>query len=501
MWVKTDDFDKQLKKLQRVVQPILFRYVIIQYNHADVKKEIKNFLQATFPDRTLIPIKIRETDYFQLLAKTDSIQEGFVVIEDYEYLINDEVFAKGFNQRRDRLSAKNIAYICLMPNDDNLLKKCRELIPDWWSFRSILLKFEVKFLRDSVENESFKYLEISSLGGLDFATKKDELDWLEEKISSLPETEINLRLELLQKSADIASDLELHEKLLFFCKEMECLANAINLRQTNPLNYARIQNSFAAYFGLIGYYEKALSYVNTALDLALIEGNDSIIASYQNNIAKFYSNLGSYEKAKEYLEKAKTLDEKKLGLEHPTTIDRYSNLAIVYAALGNYQKAKEILDKVIISTKKNLNFDSQKMNIFNSVLALVLKGLGDYEKAKEILEKVKLFDEKNFGLTHPKTINTYSNLALILKDLGDYNYAKELLKKAILADETNFGTDNPTTATHYANLGLVNAASKNYKEARELLQTAYKVFFNSLGENHIHTKTTKEYLEELKDSP
>ncbi|MEA5257384.1 tetratricopeptide repeat protein [Arcicella aquatica] len=455
MWVKTDDFDKQLKKLQRVVQPALFRYVIIQYNHADIKKEIIQFLQANFSDRALLSIKIRETDYFQLLDKTDAIQEGFVVIEDYEYLINDEAFAMGFNQRRDRLSAKNIAYICLMPNDDKLLKKCRELIPDWWSFRSILLKFEVKFLSNTTENEAFKSLEISTLGGLDFAAKKDELDWLEEKILSLSDTEINLKLELLQKASHIAYYLQLIDKLFLFNESMSQLAEKIDLQRNSSLQFAKIQNSYGRYFKLKGDFSQARNKYKLALDLATKANNKYAIAEYQNNLALVLQNLGDYEGAKKLLEKAVISAEKTFGESHPNTAVGYSNLASV------------------------------------------LQDLGDYEGAKGLLEKALISDEKNFGVSHPMTAVRYSSLATVLQDLGDYEGAKKLLEKAVISDEKNFGESHPTTASTKWNLAAVLIDLKLFDEALPLLEQAYTTFENLLGIEHRDTKNCKGWLDLL----
>ena len=90
-----------------------------------------------------------------------------------------------------------------------------------------------------------------------------------------------------------------------------------------------------------------------------------IAASY-NNIGVVYRHQGNYNKALEYLNKALDIRVKVLGLEHSKTAISYRNIGKIYEYQGAYTQA--------------LEYQNKALKIFEKILGK------EHEQTKEIIE-------------------------------------------------------------------------------------------------------------------
>lgn len=156
----------------------LFRFIIIQQNHIAVYYEVKEILAKKYPQRLILYINILLENY-QTLTEKIFTHQGFVIIENFEALVNNPAFANGFNQRRDRLTQLPIQLICFLPEGKEYLRDCAEKIKDLWSVRDLILELNL------LGEVSLSQIETMKLETFSFEETFLELNRLTERINEL----------------------------------------------------------------------------------------------------------------------------------------------------------------------------------------------------------------------------------------------------------------------------------------------------------------------------
>ncbi|MET3125521.1 tetratricopeptide (TPR) repeat protein [Arcicella rosea] len=491
----------EFELLIRATRHELFHFIIVQYQHLDLVRTVKNDLKAKYPERPFAEFNLENINPETFIHSILACKTGFVFIEKFELFFQEDLqaLAIGYNQRRDLFSTLPIQLIVFVPFGGDTLLHFQKTMPDFYSILNLSISLKSENLpaenlqsRIPFDNTNNDYDNIEDA--------KKEIERIEKRLTTLediPENAsliYNLTIKLARAhrfNADYVKSKTLYEQLL-----------SVLVKQNNPdleNVIIHIQNDLATLLQELGELNEAKTLLEKILRFDErrfgLEHPNTIIT--YSNLASTYKDLGDLEKAKTLSKKVLSLAEKHFGKNHSTTAIANSNLALVIKDLGDIQEAKKLLKRTLFSNEINFGKSHVNTAVSYSNLALVHIDLKEYEEAKILLNKALAINEKNFGVVHPSTAICYANLATVYANLGDYKTAKDLFEKALFSDISTFGENNPTVAIRCSNLGIVLMYLGDNERAKELLEKAYKIKLDFFGQEHPYTQADKSNLDFL----
>ncbi|HIP30850.1 MAG TPA: tetratricopeptide repeat protein, partial [Sulfurospirillum arcachonense] len=256
---------KNKQILKKLITVNNFRFLVILYYNSNQILEIKNYIKNEYLEVNTQNLALVNKN--TILKKIKAFNNGFIFIDDLNEVLDDSELSALFNQRRDTLAKLDINFITFYPYslEDELYKKASKMIPDFWEFRSPLVRLEISETTKinhneiSVNSQSSSY---SSLGGFNTKDKKKEISRLE-------------------KLVDLGKDT----------------LDRLDLNRIEQLG--KLYNEVGEYAKALPLYEKAL----TTHQNILGEEHPSTATSY-NNLAALYESMGEYAKALPLYEKA-----------------------------------------------------------------------------------------------------------------------------------------------------------------------------------------------------
>lgn len=195
-----------------------------------------------------------------------------------------------------------------------------------------------------------------------------------------------------------------------------------------------------------GKYGESASAYRTALNLRPAD------VKIMGNLGLSLEREGHYQEAEPLLRRALAIDEKALGLDHPTVGMRLNNLATLLLDKGDYAEAEILCRRALTIAETTLGPDHPTVAIRLGNLAASLKAKGDYVGAEPLYRRALAIDEKALGPDHPAVAEDLNNLAGLFYVKGDYAAAEALYRRALAIDEKALGADHPTTQTILFNL-------------------------------------------------
>lgn len=133
---------EQLALLRRAVRaPEVFGFIIVAHNHATAIEKVERDLCQHWPERPLLRLQAQKEDYYSLIRRIEQHQ-GFVLLEDFDYLAQNPDLYIGFNQRRDYLSTLPVQLIAFVFDDEDHLnmETCKDHLRDLWSIRNLVVE-------------------------------------------------------------------------------------------------------------------------------------------------------------------------------------------------------------------------------------------------------------------------------------------------------------------------------------------------------------------------
>lgn len=485
MLIKPEAYHQNINRLIRATREKLFRFIIIQYSHHDVIDDIRKTLKAQYPERKVNTIRTKMKSFSSLIDKVFEEGNDFILIPDFEYAINRKEIYLGFNQRRDKIAELPISLIAFVPVGNEYIRTIQEKIPDFWSFRTMVLNMPIEFPKKLEDKSEFTQIQ-STVDSTSFNAEEEqlELDRLLARIDTLPDKEHSLKINLMIQAAEICDTLGFYEM------GQETIENAHQLCLNNNINnknrdiFAQVISKKATFLKYLGDYKRSVSFAKQALDIARKIKDNKRVVIYSSNLALVYSDLGENEKSRDLLEQALKLGLANFGENHPNVAISRSNLGTVYSDMGEYEKALDLLKQALKSDLTNFGENHPKVAVRQSNLANLYRNLGEYKKAQDLLEQALKSNLANFGEKHPKVAVSQSNLANVYSELGEYEKARDLLEQALKSDLANFGEKHPTVAVCQSNLANVYRNLGEYEKARDLLEQALQSGLANFGENH-----------------
>lgn len=171
--------------------------------------------------------------------------------------------------------------------------------------------------------------------------------------------------------------------------------------------------------------------------------------------------------------------------------------AEVHFELANYKEAEKLsgegLKIVEALGDKGKRGVAQALNLLGVLqheIGNARQAIGYHEQALSIVKEV-------YGKKHPHVATTLNNIGLAWYDLGEPKKAIEYYEQALSIDKAVYGDRHPNVARDLNNIGSAWYALSDLQRAKEYFQQAYGIFREFYGDEHPHTKTVKEWLNQL----
>jgi tetratricopeptide (TPR) repeat protein len=237
-------------------------------------------------------------------------------------------------------------------------------------------------------------------------------------------------------------------------------------------------------------YGPARRYFEERLALAERGGDESDITRALNDLAELLRITGRFPEAEPLFRRALTIDENKLGPEHPDVAVRLNNLAQILKDSNDLAAAELLFRRALEVGEKSLGSEHPHVATYLNNLAGLLQDTNRLAEAEPLMRRALAIDEKSYGPEHPKVAIRFNNLAQMLQATNRLAEAEPLMRRALTIEEKSFGPDNPIVAISLNNLAQMLQATHRLAEAEPLSRRAAGIFVRSLGLAHPKTRVT-----------
>jgi len=162
---------------------------------------------------------------------------------------------------------------------------------------------------------------------------------------------------------------------------------------SDELEFARVENDFAALLFELGRYEEALDKIENALKIKIALASDEELAETLVNAGEIYKKVGNFEMSEKCFKEAEKIYRSLMETDKSAAF----NLAITLSNFGMLRKMRgdyEEAEKMLMESLKIMEDLEKRDRDFTQFVATTLRHLGDlyremkdYEKASEYYEK------------------------------------------------------------------------------------------------------------------
>ncbi|CAF3618325.1 unnamed protein product [Rotaria sp. Silwood1] len=240
-------------------------------------------------------------------------------------------------------------------------------------------------------------------------------------------------------------------------------------------------NNIAGIYAHMGQTKKAVDYYETALRILFqrlqIDNHPKTlecITDIINNLGVLFIKIGNHERALCYLNKALEFKQQCLPIVHSSYVMLFYNIGHCLEQIGDEEKA-------LIFYEKSLEICNQSLPENHSQTATVLSKIGglyynrsNWSTAIKYLEKALEINKKILPKGHPDLTIGYGNLASSYSHLGKDDLAIEMFENAL--SSTPMSESKSFHVAHtYNNCGAVYFNQGNYEKALEKFTKAYEM--------------------------
>jgi tetratricopeptide (TPR) repeat protein len=253
-------------------------------------------------------------------------------------------------------------------------------------------------------------------------------------------------------------------------------------------------------YQLIGNYKTSLSYYEEAIEIQkkISSSNQLSLATTYNNIGLVYRLLEDPKTALVYYEETLKIEEKSLSSDHPSLAYTYNNLGVVYQSMGDYSTAFNYYKKTHKIWRSTLSPNHPSLAAIYNNMASVCDTLKEYKRALSNYEKAIEIQQKSPSVNPLELASTYNNIGEVYRSMEDYANALLYYQKTLEIEEKHLSSKHPSFAITLSNMAVALNANNQYQQALDYTQRAFDIFSDALGSNHSQTKTTREFLDQLR---
>jgi CHAT domain-containing protein/tetratricopeptide (TPR) repeat protein len=193
-----------------------------------------------------------------------------------------------------------------------------------------------------------------------------------------------------------------------------------------------------------------------------------------NDAVRLYSQ-GRYAAAEQVYNRALTIRERLLGLEHPDVADILNNIAVIYDAEGRQKEAEQLYKRALVIREKALGQNDTKVASSLHNLAALLFDLERYAEAEPLEKTALLIREKTLEQDDPDIAYSLGNLANLYFAQSHYREAEPLYKRALAIREKTLGPGHPYVAVSLSGMAALYMEQGRYQDAEPLLKRALAI--------------------------
>lgn len=451
-------------------------------------------------------------EYFPFALKQAGtyILDSGISVSEFIKIINSKAFRDN-NQPNTMSRIEQLFYSKLSREAKQLLNLCAYMYPYKIPFALFtrnrnLLPEPLK----SVLNEEFDFAKLlSELKLYSFITEDNQefnifpyhQNYLRTHEESLKWLDICLKIALSDIPKEY-EDWEAKERFFTIAEHVYSIAECANLYYKGQAE--KKKTIFELYYRM-GYgfyktdeYDKSLNALNKALDLVEdYTGDDYFdIITVHNNIAQIFVTQRKYENAIKHYQKVLNICESNKG-DELSIAQIYVNIASVYCKTHNYQVALRLYKNALAIQERLLGINHPTTASTIENIASVHYNLSNLSESLDWHYRALNILTNTLGENHPDIANILNNIGVILDDQGKYNEALEYYHKALIIFEKVFGRDNADTAQAYNNIALNYSNRGEHQKALEWYKKALLIFSNVFGTTHPLTVTIKRNIKKL----
>ncbi len=194
------------------------------------------------------------------------------------------------------------------------------------------------------------------------------------------------------------------------------------------------------------------------------------------------------------VERAVALRERRLGREHPDTLDAIGELADVYASLGAVADAEALYREALAASELAAGEEASRTAAHQDRFGSFLSQQGRHEEAAMLLQRALAIRERTLGPNDPATVDSVESLARALQWAGQYADAEPLQLRAVASHERHDGPEAEPTLWARLALAWLYGSVDRYPEADALFRRTLEVAQRTLGDDHALTLASTQGL-------
>jgi nephrocystin-3 len=279
-------------------------------------------------------------------------------------------------------------------------------------------------------------------------------------------------------------------------------------RNSVPFTKREVVSKFAEFLIDNGLYKSAEPLVFRSLwsHIFRFGWNHPKTLKIRNNWAELLSNQGKTEAAISFHKGILKSREKRLGLEHPDTLESIDNLDLLMINIDTAEaerlsrRALEVRERSLGTNHPETLKSVSNLALLLSVVNNMAYGKMDPKKKSEmefLLKRAMEARERVLGPEHPDTLVSINNFAVSLYLESDNVRKEQLLRKVLTSSERILGPENPSTLLTAGNLADLLVHKKDYTAAEPLLRRIMEGDIKTLGLKHAYTKLSVDNLAAL----
>ena len=148
--------------------------------------------------------------------------------------------------------------------------------------------------------------------------------------------------------------------------------------------------------------------------------------------------------------------ERRLGLDHPDTLNARNSLAAAYRTAGRIAEAVPLFERTLIARQRLLGPDHPDTLTSQNNLAATYQDAGRIAEAILLLKLTLAVRERLFGANNPSALTSLGNLAAAYRAAGRVAEAIPLLEQTVAGRERVLGSDHPDTVASRNNLAAAH---------------------------------------------
>jgi len=245
---------------------------------------------------------------------------------------------------------------------------------------------------------------------------------------------------------------------------------------------------------IVGLESARDGFARLAAELPAVAEADEADAKAAHATSAMLKEMGLYAPGLSFAEWACGVSERRLGAEHPDTLNTFNNLAGLYHSQDRYDEAEPLYLRTLEVRERTLGEEHPSTLISVNNLALLYASQKRHVEAEALYIRDLKASERTLGSDHPSTLISVNNLALLYKSQGQYEEAEPLYLRNLEASERRLGSDHPSTLISVNNLARLYAIQGRYDEAEPLYLRTLKARERMFGEEHPSTLVTINHL-------